>query len=315
MDADWAPKLSKNYSVVVQIQRGCMEAGYDYLLLRRNPIRQWLLPLLLVTMGITALAGAGSYYTYAHFATESLPEMATFVSESKPRINPIINEKSFTPPQTTDNNDPKSIITHITSNDVSDHSVNVGDALNISSWLDPRKYQPLDVVTSEAISGFTPVGPLTKFPLGSQLPVKRMLIPNLGIDSSVAPVFLSNTAINLEYKVPDKSIGHLSNTANAGEHGSAWYFGHLESPLLNKGSVFSNLPKIADMIRNGEDVFVITDNGQSEFLYRITSTKVVKADELVIHDSGMASIHLVTCIPRLVYDHRLIASGELVGYK
>ena len=69
------------------------------------------------------------------------------------------------------------------------------------------------------------------------------------------------------------------------------------------------------MIRNSEDVFVITDNGQSEFLYRITSTKVVKADELVIHDSGMSSIHLVTCIPRLVYDHRLIASGELVGYK
>ena len=292
-----------------------MEAGYDYLLLRRNPIREWLLPLLLVTIGVTALASAGSYYTYAHFATASLPDMETIVTQPRASISPPINKESFNPPQTSTTNISKKVITPITSSDVSDQNVNIGDALSMSAWVDSHKYQPLDVVTSEAISGFTPVGPLTKFPVGSQAPTKRMLIPNLGIDSTVAPIFLSNTAINLEYKVPDKSIGHLSTTANAGEHGSSWYFGHLESPILNKGSVFSNLPKIADMIRNGEDVFVIADNEKAEFLYKITSTKVVKADELTIHDSGIASIHLVTCIPRLVYDHRLIASGELIGYK
>ncbi len=292
-----------------------MEAGYDYLLLRRNPIREWLLPLLLVTIGITALAGAGSYYTYAHFATAALTDMETIVTQLKPSINSPTDKESFNIPQPSTTNLPKKVTTPITSSDVSGQSVNIGDALNMSAWTDSQKYQPLDVVTSEAISGFTPVGPLTKFPMGSQSPAKRMLVPNLGIDSTVAPIFLSNTAINLEYKVPDKSIGHLPTTAKAGEHGSAWYFGHLESPILNKGSVFSNLPKIADMIRNGEDVFVIADNEKAEFLYKITSTKVVKADELTIHDSGIASIHLVTCIPRLVYDHRLIASGELIGYK
>ena len=292
-----------------------MEAGYDYLLLRRNPIKEWLLPLLLVAIGVTALAGAGSYYTYAHFATASLPDMETIITQSKPSINPTINKESFNTPQTSTTDISKKLITPITSSDVSDHSLNIGDALSMSSWLDSQKYQPLDVVTSNAISGFTPIGPLTKSPVGSQSSTKRMLVPNLGIDSIVAPIFLSNTAINLEYKVPDKSIGHLSTTANAGEYGSAWYFGHLESPILNKGSVFSNLPKIADMIRNGEDVFVIADNEKAEFLYKITSTQVVNADELTIHDSGVASIHLVTCIPRLVYDHRLIASGELIGYK
>jgi len=292
-----------------------MEAGYDYLLLRRSPIREWLLPLLLITIGITALAGAGSYYTYAHFATASLPEMETVISEPIAHSNPVINDDSLTITHTDHDDHPTHAMTPITSSDVSDHTINIGDPLNISAWLDPHKYQPLDVLTSEAISGFTPVGPLTKFPVGSQIPVKRMLLPNLGIDSSVAPIFLSNTATNLQYKVPDKSIGHLATTANAGEHGSAWYFGHLESPILSKGSVFSNLPKIADMIRNGEEVFVITDNGQAEFLYKITSTAVVRADDLRIHDSGVASIHLVTCIPRLVYDHRLIATGELIGYK
>mgnify|MGYP001310225667 FL=1 len=107
----------------------------------------------------------------------------------------------------------------------------------------------------------------------------------------------------------------MPTTANPGEAGSAWYFGHLESPIIGEGSVFSNLPKIAEMIRDGKDVFIITSNSSAEFLYRITSTKVVHADELSIHDSGRASIHLVTCVPRLVYDHRLIATGELVGYR
>ena len=84
-----------------------MEAGYDYLLLRRNPIREWLLPLLLITIGVTALAGAGSYYSYAHFATASLPDMETIVTESKPSINPTINKESFKTPQTSTTNIPK----------------------------------------------------------------------------------------------------------------------------------------------------------------------------------------------------------------
>ena len=159
-----------------------MEAGYDYLLLRRNPIREWLLPLLLVTIGVTALASAGSYYTYAHFATASLPDMETIVTQPRASISPPINKESFNPPQTSTTNISKKVITPITSSDVSDQNVNIGDALSMSAWVDSHKYQPLDVVTSEAISGFTPVGPLTKFPVGSQTPTKRMLIPNLGID-------------------------------------------------------------------------------------------------------------------------------------
>jgi sortase (surface protein transpeptidase) len=34
-----------------------------------------------------------------------------------------------------------------------------------------------------------------------------------------------------------------------------------------------------------------------------------------LYDTGRANIHLVTCVPRLDYSHRLIATGELVGVK
>jgi sortase (surface protein transpeptidase) len=34
-----------------------------------------------------------------------------------------------------------------------------------------------------------------------------------------------------------------------------------------------------------------------------------------LYDNGEANIHLVACVPRLVYDHRIIVTGELVGVK
>jgi LPXTG-site transpeptidase (sortase) family protein len=79
--------------------------------------------------------------------------------------------------------------------------------------------------------------------------------------------------------------------------------------------VFFHLPHIAQQLRNGETVFVITDNGAHQFLYQITSTEIVHQDEMELYDTGRANIHLVTCVPRLDYSHRLIATGELVGIK
>ena len=77
--------------------------------------------------------------------------------------------------------------------------------------------------------------------------------------------------------------------------------------------MFYNLPLIAEKLRNGEEVHVITDNGDQKYLYRITSTRVVHQDDLELEQSDQATINLVTCVPRLVYDHRLIVTGQLVG--
>jgi LPXTG-site transpeptidase (sortase) family protein len=85
--------------------------------------------------------------------------------------------------------------------------------------------------------------------------------------------------------------------------------------MMGVGAVFSHLPVIPSMLRNEDDVYIITDNGIRQFLYKVTSTKVVHENELELYDTLESTIHLVTCVPRLVYDHRLVVTGKLVGVK
>ncbi|MDP2950022.1 MAG: sortase, partial [Chloroflexota bacterium] len=102
-------------------------------------------------------------------------------------------------------------------------------------------------------------------------------------------------------------------TPNPGERGTGWYFGHLESPIRGEGSVFRDLPKIPELLRQGEDVYVIVSNGATDFLYRVTDFQVLPGEQLKLYDTGQPSVFLVTCIPRLYYDYRLVVKAELVG--
>ena len=110
-------------------------------------------------------------------------------------------------------------------------------------------------------------------------------------------------------------MGHIPESANAGEQGASWFFGHTESPISREGSVFFNLQKVPEKLRNGEDVFIITDNGINQFLYRATTTRVVHQDDLRLDSAPSAGINLVSSVPRFVYDHRLVVSGELIAFR
>jgi LPXTG-site transpeptidase (sortase) family protein len=110
-------------------------------------------------------------------------------------------------------------------------------------------------------------------------------------------------------------VGHIPETANPGEKGSGWYFGHLESPIRGEGSVFYDLPKIPSLLRQGEKVYIIVENGEDSFLYQVTETKVVPEDQLKLYDLKEPTVILVTCVPRLIYDHRLVVTAKLVGKK
>jgi sortase (surface protein transpeptidase) len=75
------------------------------------------------------------------------------------------------------------------------------------------------------------------------------------------------------------------------------------------------LQDIPGKLRLGEDVQIVTDNGTDQFLYQVTGTRVVHEDDLTLEGDGGPSIHLVSCVPRLVYDHRLIVDAELIARK
>jgi LPXTG-site transpeptidase (sortase) family protein len=190
-----------------------------------------------------------------------------------------------------------------------------GDLLLASAWSDPRSYAPLSYLEQVMLQGFTPVV-FSENPAPGAVPVAtRIIVPSIGVDSTVEELEILDFGGSRAYETPDHTVGHIPETANAGEAGASWFFGHTESPTLGEGSVFFNLQQIPQKLRNGEDVFIITDNGRSQFLYRATASQVVHQSEMRLYDTGKSTIHLVSCVPRLVYDHRLIVTGELVAQK
>ena len=176
----------------------------------------------------------------------------------------------------------------------------------------------------EAEAGYAPVNPsvpeFVAVPPGQgaarhSLPVPvRIAIPAINLDSEVISLRILDLGNSLEYETPKNVVGHIPETANAGEDGTAWFFGHLESPIQGEGNVFADLPKIPDLLRDGP-VYAEVENGEYTFLYRLTSSRVVPEESLIVYDQGAPSISLVTCVPRFLYDHRLVVTGELEGVK
>ena len=164
---------------------------------------------------------------------------------------------------------------------------------------------------------------------GTLAPPTHLVIPSIGVDSDVSGLEILDLGDSTAYETPKHVVGHIPELSNPGEMGGTWFFGHLESPIAGEGNVFYNLPKIPDLLRRGEDVYVVVDNGSRSYLYQITEAFVVGQEELKLDygylqtirpeyaqlDPEGANIHLVACVPKLVYDSRLVVSGRLVGIR
>ena len=190
-----------------------------------------------------------------------------------------------------------------------------GEALKSVYWGNPLEYEPDSYIESSLIQGFKPLDPSKVAALGTLPAPTRIIIPSIGVDSDVTGLKILDLGDTRAYETPKHVVGHIPQSANPGEKGSTWFFGHLESPIAGEGNVFYNLPKIPDLLRKGEDVYAIVGNGVTSYLYRIIETRVVHQDDMKLYDTGGPTIHLVACVPRWVYDHRLIVTGELVGIR
>lgn len=149
---------------------------------------------------------------------------------------------------------------------------------------------------------------------------QRIRIPIINVDSGVSELSILDLGDSRAYETPNGVVGHLPKTSNPGEVGNGWFFGHLESPIRGEGNVFSKLPDIPDHLRNyvetGESpVYVNFESEDVEYLYQVIATQVVHQDDLWLFDTDDAAITLVTCVPRLYYDHRLLVTAKLVGIK
>lgn len=309
-----------------------MEAGYDYLLLRGRFQRKLLryTGILALVFGALLLASSGAYYGYAAKAKADLDDLnvtlpggaAGLVQTPDSSVTDPADsgQARVTPPSRVGSGAQEGVaaakvLPRLSRPAIGSQQLYPGEALSPGSWSNPWSYEPKAYRTQQLLQGFTPVDPGQTPPSGTLAAATRLILPSIDIDTAVKELQILDMGDSRAYETPDRVVGHIPETANAGETGSSWFFGHTESPLLGEGSVFFNLRNVPDRLRNGEDVFIITENGQHQYLYRVTSSQVVHQDDMKLYDTGQATIHLVSCVPRLVYDHRLIITGELMGQK
>ncbi len=265
-----------------------MEAGYDYLhgRLQRRIIS--FTGIFFLVAGFLLLASGGAYYGYSANAKSNLDDLAAVF---EPRT-----------------------VTSITGNAASNVSLFPGKAVTADSWDNPFGYEPAYLRQQTLLDGFTPIGD-SGVTISNILPSTRILVPVIGVDSTVSELSILDFGDSRAYESPDNTVGHIPESANAGEEGTSWFFGHTESPISRDGSVFFNLQKVPEKLRNGEDVYIITYNGENQFLYRATTSQVVHQDDLKLGATPDADINLVSSVPRFVYDHRLVVSGVLIALR
>ena len=164
--------------------------------------------------------------------------------------------------------------------------------------------------------GFLEVSSENGLPKGTLPDAVRVRIPSIEIDSEVTNLAIVDLGDSKQYETPAHVVGRIPETSNPGEMGNTWLFGHLESPIRGEGNVFRRLPEIPEILKNGDPVYVtvLNEDGE-EFMYQITHTTVVHRNELSLYETDDSTITLVTCVPRLIYDNRLVVSGKLVGIR
>ncbi len=311
----------------------------------------------LVAVGLLLLSAVGAYYGYGVYARSQLDRLNVSVPQPRPvqadsvGLNTVSGAARSTPTDANGSDHPiarpanghggapgSALGTASNGADLEElpepATASVGDAL-LSKYgglypglqIHPKYWhQPTwaGSATRQILGlpeGFVPVSAsIGMIGSGRSTPATQILVPMIGIDSTVGELAIVDLGDSRAYETPNNTVGHIPSTSDPGDLGSGWFFGHLESPILGEGNVFQKLPKIPDLLRNyietGEDpVYVILVNDDGQYLYEVTETRVVHQDDLALYDSESSEIVLVACVPRLVYDYRILVTAKLVGFR
>ena len=253
----------------------------------------------MLTVGLILLIGAGAYYTYVSFIatrnSEDLPvSTGTWPSETLSRDTSVIL-------QTQGKTSPES------------QELHPGERLPARQWADPRGW--LDIQQPD-LKGFIPISAQGRPSFAGEIGrAVRITIPAIGIRAEIEELVIGNLGDNSAYLTPAFTVGHIPESPNPGSSGNGWYFGHLESPVSGEGSVFSRLPRVPEMLRTGDDVHIIFESDGREYLYIVSQTDLIDEKDMKLYQASDARVTLVTCFPRLRYDHRLLVTALLMGFR
>ena len=199
------------------------------------------------------------------------------------------------------------------------NQIHPGDLIPAKYWHDPRwaDVTMQDSTLNDLTRGFEPIYISTVSDNIGLAPVPTKLsIPSIGLQSQIKELDILTINDSRAWETPKHIAGHIPHTSRPGEKGILYLFGHLHSPIKGEGSVFRNLTQIPELLKDGHTVYLTVENKYGiSFLYDITDTTVVHEDDFAIRESSGSSITLVACVPKYVYDHRLLVSGNLIGIK
>ena len=321
-----------------------MEAGYDYLLVDRPPLlRRFLRDLgrnpltlsgaLLVVLGLVGILVGSLFFFVFDKSTGELEDELVAIAEPATTAGELASgelaqarQPMPTPAQAVNVQQPVDpvapvaaavAITELSPDLAQQAGLYPGEALKASYWSDSVAFEPavkIFCLPGEPECEWQPVSQVAA--VGQLQSPTRLIIPSIDVDSNIEQLRILNLGNSSAWETPDNVVGHIPVTANPGEAGSTWLFGHLESPIRDEGNVFAQLPEIPGLIRRGnEDLYAVVENGSESYLYRIVESRVVPQEQLRLTDDGTPQLLMVTCVPRFIYDHRLVVRGVLEGIK
>ncbi len=176
----------------------------------------------------------------------------------------------------------------------------------------PANNSPLPNKQPIEIDLFSPVH---EFSFNESDKPNNLFIPLIDLTADIEPLTITTLNESLSWETPNRIVGHIPITSTPGELKQGWYFGHYETLLTNEGNIFNDLPLIVDLLKDNQQVFVMINTNDHQFLYQAYKTEVVHEDYLKLTNSQIAEITLVTCVPKYKYDHRLLVTASLIGIR
>jgi LPXTG-site transpeptidase (sortase) family protein len=243
--------------------------------------------LALIGLGVLLLAAVAGYYLYSVLARSQLGDL-----ESSDPFGSTDQSNGFS-------------------------SIYPGSIVPSLSWDNPR-WTDVDYDSSNALfEGFIPVDGMGLSVGADGLPAPaRIEIPAIGLSSTVKALEIINYGDARGWETPTDVVGHIPTTPNPGEAGTGYLFGHLQSPIRGEGSIFRNLKQIPDMLRKGQDIYVVLYNEEdTAYLYQVSTTTSIPQEDFTFQHSYASTIIMVACVPAYVYDQRLLVTANLIGVK
>ncbi|MBF8266592.1 MAG: putative sortase [Dehalococcoidia bacterium] len=285
-----------------------MAVGKDYIVIRA--LRSWRkrrwLAYSAIALGVLLIAFTLGYFIYAAFLRSNLDDLEYTVPPQD-----LGGPGNPTPTSTAGSTPSPARVTLLSSSFI---TLYPGKLLPSLYWNDPRWTDVAYDSYTSLFEGFTPLegGEATD---SLSVPV-RLAVPAIFLDSPIKTLEIINLGDARAWETPKNVVGHIPETASPGEVGNVYLFGHLQSPIKGEGSVFRDLVKIPDLLRQGQKVYLIVYNEEgTAYLYQVSHTSVVYKDDFALESSSEATVILVTCVPEWVYDNRLLVTAKLVGVK